>query len=134
LPASKGKTSYERVTQTSIALRQAANDTGCLLLVLCQLSRDIEHRTQFVPMPSDLKDSGQLEQDADVITFLVWPHRIESSKDPQDFQVWVAKNRNRPINQTMVECRFEPSRQRIREVSAWDKAAPVHDFGAYNAN
>jgi len=122
LLTSPGKSRYEQITNTSITLRQAANDSHTIVLVLCQLSREIEKRSKFVPVLSDLKESGQLEQDADVVFFLVWPHRLDSTTDPKEFQVWVGKNRNRARNQELVECRFAPSRQRITEVSAWEKA------------
>lgn len=109
----KGRGRYEQVTNTSILLRQAANETGVLLVSLCQLSRAVESREKFTPTMSDLKDSGQLEQDADIVVFLVWPHRIDSSLDPKIFQFYIAKNRNREINTASLQCGFEPSRQRI---------------------
>lgn len=113
LLGSKGGSRYEQITQTSIALRQVANETNVILLVLCQLSRAVEGRTKFMPKMEDLKDTGQLEQDADVVMFLVWPHRLDSKHDPKDFQIYIAKNRNRSINQRSVDCEFQPSRQRV---------------------
>jgi hypothetical protein len=67
-----------------------------------------------MPKSSDLKESGQLEQDADVIVFLVWPHRIDSTNDPKKYQIFISKNRNRPINLPAFNCEFLPSRQMVR--------------------
>jgi len=111
--SSKGNNRVEQVSATSIALRQVANDTGMVVIVLCQLNRAVESREMFVPRASDLRDSGQLEQDADVVVFLVWPHRIDSKNDPEIYRMFVAKNRNRPINANVVESRFVPSRQMV---------------------
>lgn len=113
LLAGTGKSRYEQLTNTSVMLRQCASKNKIVLLCLCQLNREIEKRTKFTPITSDLKDTGQLEQDADVIVFLVWPHRIDSSKPPEEFWFFVAKNRNRAINAPSVKCRFLPSRQMI---------------------
>lgn len=112
---SRGKSRYEQVTQTSMALRQIASETGVVVLALCQVSREIEKRDRFMPKMSDLKETGQLEQDADVIVFGVWPHRIDPTKNPRDYQFFIAKNRNRPINQNAIECRFDPARQKFLE-------------------
>lgn len=109
----KGKSRYEQVTNTSIVLRQVANETGVLLVALCQLGREVEKRTPMIPHMADLKDSGQLEQDADVVVFIVWPHRVDSKNDPNLFQFFIGKNRRREINQNAIECHFEPSRQRV---------------------
>jgi archaellum biogenesis ATPase FlaH len=108
-----GKSRYEQITQTSIVLRQLASSLNIVILVLCQLSRTIEHRDKFIPRLEDLKDSGQLEQDADVILFLVWPYRLDTHKHPSAYQVWIGKNRNRPINAPEVDCEFNPARQMI---------------------
>jgi len=110
---SSGKSRYEQTTNTSIALREVTNRHHLITLALCQLSRVIEGRPKFIPQLSDLKDTGQLEQDADVIVFLVWPHRIDSKNDPHVYQLFVGKNRNRAINSFALTCRFEPARQRV---------------------
>lgn len=129
-----GKDQTARVSETSVALRQLANDTGIILLTLCQISRNIEGRDKFVPRSSDLKDSGQLEQDADVIIFLVWPHRINPEKPAHLYQVYVAKNRNRPINASAFNCRFFPSRQMILPEAPQPKIESKRyaEFDAFN--
>lgn len=108
-----GKNSYEQISRTSITLKQACAKHNLILVLLCQLSREIEKRTKFVPVMSDIKETGQLEQDADVILFLVWPHKINSTQPAEEFKVFVAKNRNRPINKPAVTLRFMPSRQML---------------------
>lgn len=127
-----GKTAYERVTSTSIALRSIANRLGITFIVLCQLSRAIESRDKFIPRGSDLKESGQLEQDADVIVFLVWPHRIDEKRSPKEFQLFISKNRNRAIMQSALVCEFNPARQMVR--TKFEKEQPrVEAFDEWNA-
>lgn len=109
----EGKTQYERVTNTSIALKSLAHRTGIPVILLAQLSREIEKRGSFLPQMSDLKESGQLEQDADVVLFLVWPHRIDQDQPANEYQVFIAKNRNRKTTQHALTMKFEPSRQRL---------------------
>lgn len=122
----KGKGRYEEITNTSIALREVTNRHRLITLMLCQLNRAVEGRKKFIPMLSDLRDSGQLEQDSDVIVFLVWPHRIDPKNDPYVYQLFVAKNRNRAIVEPAIVCRFEPSRQRI--VAAKQEAPSMPNY------
>jgi replicative DNA helicase len=129
---SKGSSRYEEVTNTSITLRKVANETGMIVLVLCQLNRSIENRDKFIPRGSDLRETGQLEQDADVVFFLVWPHRIDSSQDPSIYKMYIAKNRNRAINQPVVEAKFLPSRQMVLPPSVRDMKNYVDAFEDYN--
>lgn len=111
----KGRDQYTKTSQVSQALRMLAGRLQILVVVLAQLNREIEKRKQFVPMMSDIRETGQLEQDADVIVFGVWPHRIDSTKDASLYQFWVAKNRNRAIMKNAIECRFNPARQKLLE-------------------
>lgn len=109
----KGRDLREQLVNTSLALKNVTKETGVVLLLLCQMSRDIEKRTSFVPRMSDLAETAQFERDADVILFLCWPHRLDSKKHPHDYMVFVAKNRNRGIVEPVVKCKFNPSRQRL---------------------
>jgi len=58
---------YERITRFSRALKQLALEANVAIICLAQLSRDVEKRQNRRPMLSDLRSSGQLEQDADVV-------------------------------------------------------------------
>lgn len=110
---SHGKTRYEQVTNTSVVLRQLATSQKIVLVALCQLSRAIESRNEFIPSMGDIKESGQLEQDADVIIVLVWPYQVDKSQPKNQFQFYLLKNRNRERNQWCVEATIIPHRQKI---------------------
>lgn len=118
---------YETVTQNSVILRNACTASGVLLIVLAQMSRSIEGRDTLTPKLSDLKESGQLEQDADVVMFLVWPWKIDAAKPKYEYNVFVAKNRNREIVDCYVPCTFDPARQKIS--SAVVSSDPFVDTG-----
>ena len=109
----KGNGRYEQVTAASQEMRRLASRLNVAVVVLAQLSRKVEERKKFIPMASDLKETGQLEQDADVIILGVWPHRIDAANPPAEYQFFVVKNRNRAIVNGAFQCRFEPERQRL---------------------
>lgn len=113
LLSAKGKGRYEQITAVSMGLKKLATEVKIPIIVLCQMSRSIEGRPTFIPTMSDLKETGQFEQDADVIVSQVWPHRLDPKRDPTEYLMFINKNRNRPINQNPVKCIFEPGRQRL---------------------
>ena len=108
---------FEVVTANSIALKKVCSETGVLMIVLAQMSRAIEGREQFIPKVSDLRESGQLEQDADVLLFLVWPWKIDATKEKGEYFIYVAKNKNREIVSTCVKGYFDGARQRVSGLS-----------------
>lgn len=110
----KGNTEYEWVSDASARLKQVAMQQSLVFIALCQLNRGVEQRTTSSPRMSDLRASGQLEQDADVIMFVEYLCRTDPQKHgPEDYRILVAKNRNRGTKKTVIECVFKPDRQTI---------------------
>jgi KaiC/GvpD/RAD55 family RecA-like ATPase/5S rRNA maturation endonuclease (ribonuclease M5) len=108
-----GRSRYEQMTAVSVTLRQLATKHKLILVALTQMSRDIENRSEFKPTMADIKETGQFEQDADVVIFLCWPWRLNAQESQSRYQFFVEKNRNRPINQRGVDCSFDPIRQMV---------------------
>jgi len=102
----KGNRTQE-VAEISSDLKRLAKELQCHLLVLSQMNRNIEGRKggdNARPQLSDLRDSGQIEQDADVVLFL---HREEGGI-PGITEVIVAKHRNGPVGTAKLG--WSPSR------------------------
>lgn len=81
-PDSKGRSNYEAVSEVSRGLKAMAKDHGLTIMALAQLSRSVENREDKRPQLSDLRDSGQIEQDADAVLFLMRPEYYLSNAEP----------------------------------------------------
>jgi replicative DNA helicase len=100
---SPGATSREQEIATiSRSLKGIAKELECPVLALSQLNRSVEKRKGDPPMLSDLRESGAIEQDADVVMFLHRPGEAEGdggqqpSGDVQDVELHIAKQRQGP--------------------------------------
>ncbi|MES2783399.1 MAG: DnaB-like helicase C-terminal domain-containing protein [Pseudomonadota bacterium] len=89
------RSQYEKISEISMALKAIAKTHDVPVMALAQLSREVEKRTDKVPQLSDLRDSGQIEQDADGVLFLLrdeyYQDQIEPDKDSSDWHEWDAK-------------------------------------------
>lgn len=100
-PASSSATRQNesvRIGEISRDLKLFAKDRSLPLIVLSQMNREVEHRTAARPQLSDLRDSGAIEQDADVVLFI---HRnanpsFGGAQTDLSAELIVAKNRNGP--------------------------------------
>ena len=111
---SPGKTRYEQTTNTSVMLRQFASANNVIIIALCQLNRASEDRPgAFVPQLSDIKESGQFGQDADVVCGICWPYRMNADEPRERYQIFPLKNRNRDLQADVVECRINAARQQV---------------------
>lgn len=93
-PETKGP-KYEQMTIISNNLKNMARKLDVCMIALCQLSRAVEQRTDKHPMMSDLRDTGAIEEDADVIGFLYRDgYYKDKSKKTDILEVSFEKNRN----------------------------------------
>jgi replicative DNA helicase len=109
-----GKTRYEMVSDASKRLKQLAKELGITIIALAQLKREESAKTQ--PTLSDLKESGQLEQDADVILFPFRPSYYEDTRPEieMDAELIIAKNRHGQCG--VVPMSFEGRYTRYKEI------------------
>jgi len=82
-PDTKGRSNYEAVSEISRGLKALAKDQGVAVFALAQLSREVEKRPDKRPQLSDLRDSGQIEQDADAVLFLLRPEYYLHQCEPE---------------------------------------------------
>lgn len=104
---------YEQVTDISISLKKLAKELGIVVIALAQLSRTVESRADRHPVLSDLRDSGQIEQDASIIIGLYRQAYYEEEADRTLLEVDVLKNRNSEL--TKIYFNFRGEIQEVKE-------------------
>jgi replicative DNA helicase len=98
-----GGNSHSQVTEISRALKTMAKDFNCPVICLAQLNRSVESRANKRPMMSDIRESGSVEQDADVILFLYREFYYDKETQNRSLEIIVSKNRNGPVGTIAVD-------------------------------
>ena len=114
IKSSSKANSYERISAISRELKLLALEVDKPFVILHQLSRIKDDRKNKRPMISDLRDSGQIEQDADFIGFVFRPYYFDKTADPRTFEFLNAKSRHTAIKyQTYLL--FDGEKQKITD-------------------
>jgi replicative DNA helicase len=119
----------QEITEITTGLKALAKELGCPIMALSQLSRQVEQREDKRPQLSDLRESGSIEQDADVVMFVFreeyYVERTKPNEGTAEFQDWmtkmqmvtgkaeviIGKQRHGPVGS--VQLSFEPNLTRF---------------------
>lgn len=117
---STGNASYagnrvQEISEISRALKQIGRELHIPIIALSQLSRAVESRPGNIPQLSDLRDSGSIEQDADVVMMMYREDYYEEDSDrPGITDVFIRKHRNGPVGK--VELMFKKEQMRFYDI------------------
>jgi replicative DNA helicase len=102
----------QEISEISRGLKGVARELNVPLISLSQLSRSVESRTPQIPQLSDLRESGSIEQDADVVAFLYREDYYNPETERKNIMdILIKKHRNGPVGG--VELYFDRDKQRI---------------------
>ncbi len=105
----------QEISEISRGLKGVARELNVPLIALSQLSRSVENRSPQIPQLADLRESGSIEQDADIVAFLYREDYYNPDSERQNIMdVLIKKHRNGPTGG--VELYFDRDKQRIRSI------------------
>jgi len=121
-PVKTGSSTVQEITEISRGLKQLAKELDVPVIALSQLSRNIEHRGDNArPKLADLRDSGSIEQDADVVIFIHRDKSEDSSKAREEHtELIIEKHRNGQTG--MINMYFDGAKTTFSEIDE------NHDF------
>ncbi|MCX7397111.1 MAG: replicative DNA helicase [Planctomycetales bacterium] len=116
----RGMLREQAVSAVSRELKRLAMELKIPVLVLSQLNREVEKRDDKRPKLSDIRESGAIEQDANVVLFLHRPDAYDAEDRPGQAEVIIAKNRTGPTGTVLLTWR--------KEFCRFESFAPMQDY------
>ena len=105
----------QEISEISRGLKGIARELNVPLMALSQLSRSVESRSPQIPQLADLRESGSIEQDADVVAFIYREEYYNPETDRKNItDILVKKHRNGPTGN--VELYFDREKQKFRSL------------------
>jgi replicative DNA helicase len=104
----------QEISEISRSLKILARELNVPVLAASQLSRSVESRNPPIPQLADLRESGSIEQDADIVTFIYRPYYYDENADPNVTELHIKKHRNGPTDNLKIY--FDPNKQRFRDL------------------
>lgn len=93
----RGNNSNDQINEITRRLKALAREMDCPVILLSQLSRDVEKRPDKRPIMADLRESGGIEQDSDIVILLYRDHYYNPKADPHTAEGIIAKQRGGPV-------------------------------------
>lgn len=118
-PMTSSDNVVQQITEISRGLKALARELNIPVVALSQLSRNVDQREVKIPRLSDLRDSGSIEQDSDVVIFIYRKDRDKHNVDPDEHDIAdiiIAKHRNGPLG--TVKLKFDSERVTFRSIDA----------------
>jgi replicative DNA helicase len=113
----------QEISEISRGLKGVARELNVPILALSQLSRSVESRSPQIPQLADLRESGSIEQDADVVAFIYREEYYNPDTDRKKLtDIFIKKHRNGPTGG--VELYFDNEHQRFRSVDTRHQEQP----------
>lgn len=123
-----GDNRVQEISEISRALKQLARELNIPVIALSQLSRQVESRSPQIPKLSDLRESGSIEQDADVVMMLYREDREKpDTPNKQIVDVIVAKHRNGPLGRASLYFEEQSTTFKNLERTHSDQNIPVEN-------
>jgi len=116
----------QEISDISRSIKALARELDIPILVLSQLNRDVENRPGREPQLSDLRESGAIEQDADVVLLLVRQEFYDPNNKPGIADLFIAKQRNGPTGK--IQLAFESETTTFRNYSHEIEPEEIYDF------
>lgn len=104
----------QEISEISRSLKILARELNVPVVAASQLSRTVESRNPPIPQLADLRESGSIEQDADIVTFIYRPNYYDENADPNITELYIKKHRNGPTGNLKIF--FDRDKQRFRDL------------------
>jgi len=127
-PEDKKANREQQIAQTTRRLKGIAKENDIPVIALSQLNRGVELREDKRPRLADLRESGAIEQDADIVMFLHRPDAYNPDDRPGEAEVIVAKHRSGPTG--IVTLRWRKESMRFEDYTTFDDPSALDRFAS----